>query len=139
MKNMLITGGCGFIGSNFIRYLLRESDYTGRIINLDKLTYAGNPENMADVQKEYPDRYIFIQADICDGPRIAEIFDGFQIDGICHFAAESHVDRSIVEPDAFIQTNIVGTFNLLEAARSRLGQMIRFHHVSTDEVYGSLG
>jgi len=139
MKNMLITGGCGFIGSNFIRYLLRESDYTGRIINLDKLTYAGNPENMTDVQKEYPDRYIFIQADICDGPRIAEIFDGFQIDGICHFAAESHVDRSIVEPDAFIQTNIVGTFNLLEAARSRLGQMIRFHHVSTDEVYGSLG
>ncbi len=139
MKNMLITGGCGFIGSNFIRYLLRESDYTGRIINLDKLTYAGNPENMADVQKEYPDRYIFIQADICDGPRIAEIFDGYQIDGICHFAAESHVDRSIVKPDAFIQTNIVGTFNLLEAARSRLGQMIRFHHVSTDEVYGSLG
>ncbi len=139
MKNMLITGGCGFIGSNFIRYLLRESDYTGRIINLDKLTYAGNPENLADVQKEYPKRYTFIQADICDEPRIGEIFDNYQIDGICHFAAESHVDRSIVKPDAFIQTNIVGTFNLLEAARSRLGQMIRFHHVSTDEVYGSLG
>jgi dTDP-glucose 4,6-dehydratase len=139
MKNMLVTGGCGFIGSNFIRYLLRESGYTGRIINLDKLTYAGNPENLADVEKEYPDRYIFIQADICDEPRIAEIFDGYQIDGICHFAAESHVDRSIVKPDAFIKTNIVGTFNLLEAARSRLGQMIRFHHISTDEVYGSLG
>jgi dTDP-glucose 4,6-dehydratase len=139
MKNILITGGCGFIGSNFIRYLLKESDYTGRIINLDKLTYAGNPENLADVQKEYPKRYTFIQADICDEPRIAEIFDNYQIDGICHFAAESHVDRSIVKPDAFIQTNIVGTFNLLEAARSRLGQMIRFHHVSTDEVYGSLG
>ncbi len=139
MKNMLITGGCGFIGSNFIRYLLKESDYTGRIINLDKLTYAGNPENLADVQKEYPKRYIFIQADICNGPRITEIFDNYQIDGICHFAAESHVDRSIVKPDAFIQTNIVGTFNLLEAARSRLGQMIRFHHISTDEVYGSLG
>lgn len=139
MKNMLITGGCGFIGSNFIRYLLKESDYTGRIINLDKLTYAGNPENLADVQKEYPKRYIFIQADICDEPRIGEIFDNYRIDGICHFAAESHVDRSIVKPDAFIQTNIVGTFNLLEAARSRLGQTIRFHHISTDEVYGSLG
>ena len=139
MKNMLITGGCGFIGSNFIRYLLKESDYTGRIINLDKLTYAGNPENLADVQKEYPKRYIFIQADICDEPRIGEIFDNYRIDGICHFAAESHVDRSIVKPDAFIQTNIVGTFNLLEAARSRLGQAIRFHHISTDEVYGSLG
>ncbi len=139
MKNMLITGGCGFIGSNFIRYLLRESDYTGRIVNLDKLTYAGNLENLADVEKEYPDRYVFIRADICDGMRMAEIFDGYQIDGICHFAAESHVDRSIVKPDAFIQTNIVGTFNLLEAARSRLGQMIRFHHISTDEVYGSLG
>ena len=139
MKNMLITGGCGFIGSNFIRYLLKESDYTGRIINLDKLTYAGNPENLADVQKEYPKRYIFIQADICDEPRVGEIFDSYRIDGICHFAAESHVDRSIVKPDAFIQTNIVGTFNLLEAARSRLGQTIRFHHISTDEVYGSLG
>jgi dTDP-glucose 4,6-dehydratase len=139
MKNMLITGGCGFIGSNFIRYLLRESDYTGRIVNLDKLTYAGNLENLADVEKEYPDRYVFIRADICDDMRMTEIFDGYRIDGICHFAAESHVDRSIVKPDAFIQTNIVGTFNLLEAARSRLGQMIRFHHISTDEVYGSLG
>jgi dTDP-glucose 4,6-dehydratase len=139
MKNMLITGGCGFIGSNFIRYLLRESDYTGRVINLDKLTYAGNLENLADVEREYPDRYVFIRSDICDPMRTAEIFDGYQIDGICHFAAESHVDRSIVKPDAFIQTNIVGTFNLLEAARSRLGQMIRFHHISTDEVYGSLG
>ncbi len=139
MKNMLVTGGSGFIGSNFIRYLLRESDYTGRIVNLDKLTYAGNPENLADVEKEYPDRYVFIQADICDGTRMAEIFQGYQIDGVCHFAAESHVDRSIVKPDAFIQTNIVGTFSLLEAARSRLGQMIRFHHISTDEVYGSLG
>jgi dTDP-glucose 4,6-dehydratase len=139
MKNMLITGGCGFIGSNFIRYLLRESDYTGRIINLDKLTYAGNRENLADVEKEYSDRYIFIQADICDATRMEEIFDGYRIDGVCHFAAESHVDRSIVKPDAFVQTNIVGTFNLLEAARSRLARMVRFHHVSTDEVYGSLG
>jgi dTDP-glucose 4,6-dehydratase len=136
---MLITGGCGFIGSNFIRYLLKETDYPGRIINLDKLTYAGNPENLADVEKEYSDRYIFVQADICDGTRMAEIFDGYQIDCVCHFAAESHVDRSIVKPDAFIKTNIVGTFNLLEAAKSRLSRMIRFHHISTDEVYGSLG
>ena len=139
MRNMLVTGGCGFIGSNFIRYLLKESDYTDRITNIDKLTYAGNPENLADVEKEYPDRYIFIKADICDDTRMAEIFDAHQIDGVCHFAAESHVDRSIVKPDAFIQTNIVGTFNLLEAARSRLDRMARFHHISTDEVYGSLG
>ena len=139
MKNMLITGGCGFIGSNFIRYLLRESDYAERIINIDKLTYAGNPENLADIEREYPDRYIFIQADICSGTGMADIFEEYQIDSVCHFAAESHVDRSIVKPDAFIQTNIVGTFNLLEAARSRLGRMVRFHHISTDEVYGSLG
>ena len=139
MKNMLITGGSGFIGSNFIRYLFLDSDYTGRVINIDKLTYAGNPENLADVEKEYPGRYIFIQADICDSTQMEKIFDDYQIDSVCHFAAESHVDRSIVKPDAFIQTNIVGTFNLLEAARSRLSQMVRFHHISTDEVYGSLG
>jgi len=139
MKNMLVTGGCGFIGANFIRYLLNESDYTGRIINVDNLTYAGNPENLADIEREYPEQYIFIRADICDGARMAKIFADYQIDNVCHFAAESHVDRSIVKPDAFIQTNIVGTFNLLESARSRLDHMIRFHHISTDEVYGSLG
>ena len=139
MKNMLITGGCGFIGANFIRYLLYESDYAGRIINVDNLTYAGNPENLADIEREYPEQYVFIRADICDGNRMAEIFADYQIDSVCHFAAESHVDRSIVKPDAFIQTNIVGTFSLLESARSRLDRMIRFHHISTDEVYGSLG
>ena len=139
MKNMLVTGGCGFIGANFIRYLLNESDYTGRIINVDNLTYAGNPENLADIIIDYPEHYIFIQADICNGTRIGKIFEDYQIDSVCHFAAESHVDRSIVKPDAFIQTNIVGTFNLLESARSRLDHMIRFHHISTDEVYGSLG
>lgn len=139
MKNMLVTGGCGFIGTNFIRYLLNESDYTGRIINVDNLTYAGNPENLADIEINYPEQCIFIQADICDGARMAKIFADYQIDSVCHFAAESHVDRSIVKPDAFIQTNIVGTFNLLESARSRLDHMIRFHHISTDEVYGSLG
>ena len=139
MKNMLVTGGCGFIGANFIRYLLSESDYTGRIINVDSLTYAGNPENLTDIKIDYPEHYIFIQADICDGKRIRKIFEDYQIDSVCHFAAESHVDRSIVKPDAFIQTNIVGTFNLLESAKSRLDHMIRFHHISTDEVYGSLG
>ena len=139
MKNMLVTGGCGFIGANFIRYLLHESDYSGRIINVDNLTYAGNPENLADIEREYPEQYLFVRADICDGDRVAKIFADYQIDNVCHFAAESHVDRSIVKPDAFIQTNIVGTFNLLESARSRLDHMIRFHHISTDEVYGSLG
>jgi len=139
MKNMLVTGGCGFIGANFIRYLLNESDYSGRIINVDNLTYAGNPENLADIEREYPEQYLFVRADICDRARMARIFTDYQIDNVCHFAAESHVDRSIVKPDAFIQTNIVGTFNLLESARSRIDHMIRFHHISTDEVYGSLG
>ena len=139
MQNMLITGGCGFIGANFIRYLLTESDFKGRIVNVDKLTYAGNPENLADIEIDFENRYVFIKADICDGIRINEIFDSYVIDSVCHFAAESHVDRSIVQPDAFIQTNIVGTFNLLEAARSRQSQITRFHHISTDEVYGSLG
>ena len=139
MKNMMITGGCGFIGSNFIRYMLKESDFTGKIINVDKLTYAGNPENLASIEDEFKDRYVFIKADICDSAKIAKIFEAYDIDGVCNFAAESHVDRSIIQPDAFIQSNIVGTFNLLESARSRLGSMIRFHHISTDEVYGSLG
>ncbi len=139
MQNMLITGGCGFIGANFIRYLLTESDFKGRIVNVDKLTYAGNPENLADIKVDFENRYLFIKADICDLIRMNEIFDNYAIDSVCHFAAESHVDRSIAAPDAFIQTNIVGTFNLLEAARSRQSQIIRFHHVSTDEVYGSLG
>ena len=139
MKNILVTGGCGFIGANFVRYLLKESDFTGRIINVDKLTYAGNPENLADIEKDYKDRYTFIKADICDGTRMAEIFEQYRIDSVCHFAAESHVDRSIVKPDAFIQTNIIGTFNLLESARMHQSRMILFHHISTDEVYGSLG
>ncbi len=139
MQNMLVTGGCGFIGANFIRYLLKEPDFTGRIVNVDKLTYAGNPENLTGIEADCQDRYIFIKADICDGKRIDEVFDEFQVDSICHFAAESHVDRSIVSPDDFIQTNIIGTFNLLESSRKRPGQVIRFHHISTDEVYGSLG
>ncbi len=139
MKNLLVTGGCGFIGTCFIRYLLEESDFTGRIVNVDKLTYAGNPENLIDIEKDFPQRYVFIKGDICDAPKMAWIFDEYGIDSVCHFAAESHVDRSIVKPDAFIQTNIMGTFNLLECSRSRLKDLIRFHHISTDEVYGSLG
>ena len=106
MKNILVTGGCGFIGSNFIHYLLAESDFTGRIINVDKLTYAGNPENLAGIAERFSDRYDFIKADICDRKAMSEIFNNYKIDAVCHFAAESHVDRSIVDPDDFIRTNI---------------------------------
>ncbi len=139
MKNILVTGGCGFIGANFIRYLLSESDFTGRIINADKLTYAGNPENLAGIESDFPGRYEFVKADINDSKVMADIFERYGIDTICHFAAESHVDRSIVEPDAFIRTNIVGTFNLLELCRRYKERIVLFHHVSTDEVYGTLG
>jgi dTDP-glucose 4,6-dehydratase len=139
MKQMLVTGGCGFIGTNFIRYLLEESDFTGRVINVDKLTYAGNPENLMDIETAFPDRYIFVKADICDPKEVEALFTEYPIDAVCHFAAESHVDRSIVAPDAFIQTNIVGTFNLLESARNRQDRIEVFHHISTDEVFGSLG
>ncbi len=139
MKNILVTGGCGFIGSNFIRYLLDESDFTGRIVNADKLTYAGNPENLSGIAEKFPKRYEFVKADICDPDAMSEIFETYSIDAICHFAAESHVDRSIAEPDAFIKTNITGTFNLLEMARRYKDHIMLFHHVSTDEVYGTLG
>jgi dTDP-glucose 4,6-dehydratase len=139
MKNMLVTGGCGFIGSNFIRYLLEESDFDGRVINLDKLTYAGNPLNLSDIAEKNADRYVFEKADICDAQEVSRIFDQYEIDCVCHFAAESHVDRSITGPGAFITTNIVGTYTLLEAARARLDRIELFHHISTDEVFGTLG
>ena len=139
MQNLLVTGGCGFIGSNFVRYILGRDDFQGRIINVDSLTYAGNPENLSNFQTEFSTRYVFVQADICDAATMAKLFDTHEIDAICHFAAESHVDRSIAGPDAFIQTNIVGTFNLLELARSHQDRLNLFHHVSTDEVFGSLG
>ena len=139
MENILITGGCGFIGSNFIQFLLERDDFSGKIVNVDKLTYAGNPENLDGMKAKYPDRYFFVRADICDPAAMKKIFSEFGIDSICHFAAESHVDRSILEPDAFIQTNINGTFNLLEQARAHMDRLVLFHHVSTDEVYGSLG
>ncbi len=139
MKNILVTGGCGFIGANFIWYLLSESDFTGRVINLDKLTYAGNPENLAEIDKQFQGRYIFVKADICDPESLSKVFESYNIDAVCHFAAESHVDRSIVGPGAFIQTNIVGTFNLLEQIRKYRNKILLFHHISTDEVYGTLG
>jgi len=139
MKNMLVTGGCGFIGSNFVRYLLEESEFKGRVVNVDSLTYAGNPDNLRDVEEALRDRYVFIKADICDQGKMESVFSDYGIDIVCHFAAESHVDRSIVSPDAFIQTNIVGTFNLLELARGHKDRLELFHHISTDEVFGSLG
>jgi len=139
MQNLLVTGGSGFIGTNFIRYLLTESDFNGRIVNVDKLTYAGNPDNLEDIEKSYPERYIFVKADISEPGAMAQVFSTHTIDAVCHFAAESHVDRSIVAPDAFIKTNIDGTFNLLEMARAKADRLVLFHHVSTDEVYGSLG
>ncbi len=147
IKNVLVTGGCGFIGSNFIRYLFRDTDFNGRIINADKLTYAGNSESLVDINSKYSEgRYFFEKVDICDLSKVEQILKKYNIDTIVHFAAESHVDRSITGPKEFIQTNIVGTFNLLECARSfwrmngdeNLNEFL-FHHVSTDEVYGSLG
>ncbi len=138
MKTILVTGGCGFIGANFIRYLLARSEFQGTIVNADNLTYAGNPDNLADIERKYPHRYHFIRADICDMAAMEKIFRAFPVDTICHFAAESHVDRSILTPDAFVRTNIMGTFNLLELARRHHEQMVLFHHISTDEVYGSL-
>ena len=138
-RNLLVTGGCGFIGSNFIRYLINNKNFSGRIINADSLTYAGNPENLADIAADFAPRYVFQKADICDTAKLEDIFSRYDVDAVCHFAAESHVDRSIKTPGDFIQTNIVGTFNLLECAKSRGDKFKLFHHVSTDEVYGSLG
>lgn len=136
MKQWLVTGGAGFIGSNFIRLAL-ETDPGLRIVNLDALTYSGRRENLADLEPN--PRYCFVHGDICDRERVAAAltFDGGQAEAIVHFAAESHVDRSIHDADAFIRTNVQGTQGLLDAAR-RL-KLARFLHVSTDEVYGSLG
>jgi len=141
MKNILVTGGAGFIGSNFIRFIL-ENEPQAQVTNLDALTYAGSLENLKQIP--YPERYTFIQGDICDQERVQNLLEAHQIDTIVHFAAETHVDRSILGPEQFIHTNIVGTFTLLEAAKnywqSRGGpKSFRFHHVSTDEVFGSLG
>jgi dTDP-glucose 4,6-dehydratase len=139
---LLITGGAGFIGSAVVRTLLGEADW--QICNLDCLTYAGNLESLADASS-HP-RYQFKKVDLLERAALHDIFASFKPDAVMHLAAESHVDRSIDGPMAFIQTNIVGTFNLLEAARfywkslpKEAGERFRFHHVSTDEVYGSLG
>ena len=141
-NNILITGGAGFIGSNLIRYIFEKTDYSGRIINLDKLTYAGNPLNIADIeQKEKGKHYFFEHGDICDFDNNVRIFKQYDIDAVIHLAAESHVDRSILGPGEFVRTNINGTFALLEACRFvwKDRKDVRFHHVSTDEVFGSLG
>lgn len=138
-NNLAVTGGSGFIGANFIRYLFERNDFEGRIVNIDALTYAGNPESLDDIAKKHSSRYFFEHADIRDRDAIAAILDKYGIDAIAHFAAESHVDRSIVKPDDFIETNIIGTYNLLQLARERMPRIELFHHVSTDEVYGSLG
>ncbi len=139
---VLVTGGAGFIGSELVRQFLRETAYS--VINLDKLTYAGNLDSLAEVADS--SRYCFEQVDLCDSVRVTEVFTKHRPDAVVHLAAESHVDRSIDGPSAFIQTNVVGTYSLLEAARAywlTLSQdaksAFRFLHVSTDEVYGSLG
>jgi len=162
LKNILVTGGAGFIGCNFIRYLLEKAEgFTGRIINLDALTYAGNRMSLTDIEAAHGAacgvsdnadvavcanmRYFFEHGDICDRDFVDSLFKKHEIDTVVHFAAESHVDRSIHGPQAFIKTNVMGTFTLLDAARNAWtdGGKVRedalFHHISTDEVYGSLG
>ncbi len=140
--NILVTGGAGFIGSNFIRYLFAQPEFQGRIINLDLLTYAGNPGNLIDIESTFGHaRYVFIHGDICDRALVEELFKSYGIDAVVHFAAESHVDRSIADPSAFVRTNVLGTQVLLDVARKAWQGRddVLFHHVSTDEVYGSLG
>ncbi|MDO7085035.1 dTDP-glucose 4,6-dehydratase [Pseudocolwellia sp. AS88] len=141
-KTIFVTGGAGFIGSALVRYLINETEHN--VINFDKLTYAGNLESLASVDSS--DRYTFVQGDICDRKILDEVFKQHQPDYIMHLAAESHVDRSIDGPGEFIQTNITGTYELLEAARTYFLTLteekkstFRFHHISTDEVYGDLG
>ena len=157
LKNILVTGGAGFIGSNFINYLFgmsatgekafMDSGFTGNIVNVDCLTYAGNLENLAQVEEKFGGkRYFFEKVDICDRAEIERIFKQYDIDTVIHFAAESHVDRSILGPEAFVRTNVMGTFTLLDVARTFWNVSldnprddVLFHHISTDEVYGSLG
>ena len=142
-KNILVTGGAGFIGSNHILYLLSKYDDI-KVVNYDKLTYAGNLDNLKNLPNEQ--NYTFVQGDICDAELVTKTLRDHNIDTIIHFAAESHVDRSISGPGEFIRTNVVGTYTLLEAAcqywlneKKLTADQCRFHHVSTDEVFGTLG
>ena len=143
MRTYLVTGGAGFIGSNYIHYMFKKYGDDIRIINVDKLTYAGNLENLRDVENR--DNYTFVRADICDSEAINKIFDENDIDRVVHFAAESHVDRSIRNPEVFVKTNVLGTLVMLNAAKAAweledgtFKADKKFLHVSTDEVYGSL-
>lgn len=138
---LLVTGGAGFIGSAVIRHIIKNTDHS--VVNVDKLTYAGNLNSLADVSND--SRYVFEHVDICNAIAIAQLFEKYQPDAVMHLAAESHVDRSIDGPAAFIETNIIGTYILLEAARNywkalpaKQKEEFRFHHISTDEVYGDL-
>lgn len=135
MQRLLVTGGAGFIGSNFVRWMLAQ-DSELHITVYDKLTYAGRTENLQDVAERFGGRYAFVQGDICDAAQVEAAIQQHDIDTIVNFAAETHVDRSILDPDAFIQTDVYGTYVLLEAAR-RFGSL-RYHQISTDEVYGHI-
>ncbi len=149
MKNVLVTGGAGFIGSNFVHYILSTRDDVRRVVNYDLLTYAGNLENLTDIEKD--PRYVFVRGDIRDRAAVKELFDEYDFDTVVHFAAESHVDRSILEPELFLTTNVVGTQVLLDAAKAHWKLApddkysreykpgVRYLQVSTDEVYGALG
>ena len=157
LKNILVTGGAGFIGCNFIHYLFglsnsgtdlfSDANFTGNVVNVDCLTYAGNLESLKDVEEKFGGkRYFFEKVDITDRAEIERIFKQYDIDTVIHFAAESHVDRSILGPEAFMKTNVMGTYTLLDVARKYWNVSldnprddVLFHHISTDEVYGSLG
>lgn len=134
IDQILVTGGAGFMGSDFIRYVLEKKLFSGKVVNLDLLTYASNLANVHSCEAN--ERYEFIQGDICDRALVEKLFQKYRFSAVVHFAAESHVDRSIEDPEAFMRTNVMGTYTLLEVVRSY--KNCHFHHISTDEVYGEL-